>query len=165
MIEFRAGNLLEADAEALVNPVNCVGVMGRGLALQFKHAWPANFVAYRQACEAGRVRPGQVFVFSTNQPRIGRFILNFPTKRHWRDRSRIEDIESGLVSLVHEVESRQIRSIALPALGAGLGGLPWPVVRAAIETALANLDGVAVQVFQPGQDRMDRRSAPLADHA
>jgi O-acetyl-ADP-ribose deacetylase (regulator of RNase III) len=95
MIEFREGDILRADAEALVNTVNCVGVMGRGIALQFKNAFPTNFEAYARACKLQEVHPGKMFVFATQQLSNPRYIINFPTKRHWRGRSSIEDIESG----------------------------------------------------------------------
>lgn len=149
MIEYTTGNILEADTEALVNSVNCVGVMGRGIALQFKKAWPENFKAYAAACRRGEVRPGKVFVFETARLTNPRYIINFPTKRHWRGKSRIEDIEAGLNALVDEIRRRGIRSIALPPLGCGLGGLNWTEVRKLIERALGDLHGVHVIVFEP----------------
>src|SRR6476469_9938138 len=99
MIEYRTGDILRADAEALVNTVNCVGVMGRGIALQFKKIYPLNFKAYEAACERNEVQPGRMFVFETGQVTNPKYIINFPTKRHWRGKSRIEDIESGLKAL------------------------------------------------------------------
>lgn len=149
MIEFRTGDILKSDAEALVNTVNCVGVMGRGIARQFKEAFPRNFKAYEAACRREEVRPGQMFVFETEAMVNPRYIINFPTKRHWRGKSRMEDIESGLVALVEEIQSRNIRSIALPPLGAGLGGLNWSDVRRRVETALGGLIEVQVAVFEP----------------
>lgn len=149
MIEFRTGNILKAEAEALVNSVNCVGVMGRGVALQFKQAWPENFRAYAAACRRGEVQPGKMLVFETGRLTHPRYIINFPTKRHWRGKSRIEDIEAGLRSLAEEIRARQIGSIALPPLGAGLGGLNWTVVRSRIEEALRGLGQVRVIVFEP----------------
>jgi len=148
MIEYKAGDLLNERVDALVNAVNCVGVMGKGIALKFRHAWPENFEAYAAACRKGEVRPGRMHVFETGRP-APRFIMNFPTKRHWRDRSRIEDIDAGLVALALEIRARGITSIALPALGAGLGGLDWPDVRSRIEGALGSLPGVSVTVFEP----------------
>src|SRR5687767_1510157 len=106
MIEHTSGNLLEADAEALVNSVNTVGVMGKGVALQFKQAFPRNYDAYRKVCERGELRPGTIFVYETGLLTNPRYILNFPTKRHWRGRSKIEDIRSGLDALVDVVTSR-----------------------------------------------------------
>jgi O-acetyl-ADP-ribose deacetylase (regulator of RNase III) len=155
-IEYKRGNIFTEDAEALVNAVNCVGVMGRGIALQFKQAYPANCKAYEDACRRGDVKPGRMFVFET--PREGTacgcgapyvYIINFPTKRHWKDMSRIEDIESGLLALAAEIRNRGIRSIALPPLGCGLGGLAWSDVRSSIEAALGGLSRVKVVVFEP----------------
>jgi O-acetyl-ADP-ribose deacetylase (regulator of RNase III) len=117
MLEFKQGNLLEEDAEALVNAVNCVGVMGKGIALQFKQAFP--------------------------------YIINFPTKRHWRDKSKIEDIQAGLKALVAEVQQLSITSIAIPALGCGNGGLDWLEVKPLIESAFVELPEVKVVIFEP----------------
>jgi O-acetyl-ADP-ribose deacetylase (regulator of RNase III) len=152
MIDYQTGDILQADAEALVNAVNCVGVMGRGLALAFKKAYPKNFKAYEVACAREQVQPGRMFVFDTGQPRNPKFIINFPTKRHWRGRSRIEDIESGLHALAQEIQARHIRSIALPALGSGLGGLDWHDVRPRIEKALGSLPNVHVILFEPRKE-------------
>ncbi|MBC7202566.1 MAG: macro domain-containing protein [Pusillimonas sp.] len=149
MIEYTSGDILKCEADALVNTVNCVGVMGRGIALQFKNVFPGNFKAYEAACKIKEVQPGRMFVFETGQLTPPRFIINFPTKRHWRGKSRIEDIESGLVDLVNVIRSRGIRSIAVPPLGAGLGGLDWQQVRQRIEHALADLDDVQVLVYEP----------------
>src|SRR5580658_7888140 len=129
MIEYKRGNILAADAEALVNTVNCVGVMGRGIALQFKKMFPANFKAYAAACKRSEVQPGRMFVFETGKFTNPRYIINFPTKRHWRGASRLSDIETGLDALVREITTREIKSIALPPLGSGLGGLNWADVR------------------------------------
>lgn len=149
MIRFVTGDILRAGTEALVNTVNSVGVMGRGIALQFKQAFPANFKAYAAACKRGEVEPGRMFVYDTGELTPPRYIINFPTKRHWRGKSRIEDIQSGLAALVKEVRSREIRSIALPPLGSGLGGLSWADVRPRIEEAFAPLPDIDVVVFEP----------------
>ena len=149
MIEFKTGDILRADAEALVNTVNCVGIMGRGIALQFKTTFPENFKAYEAACAREEVRPGRMFVFATGYLSNPKYIINFPTKRHWRGRSRIEDIDAGLRALAAEIPKRGIRSIAVPPLGSGLGGLDWRVVRPRIEAALRSLDQVQVIVFEP----------------
>jgi O-acetyl-ADP-ribose deacetylase (regulator of RNase III) len=149
MVEFRTGDILQADAEALVNTVNCVGIMGRGIALQFKNVFPENFKAYAAACAREEVQPGRMFVFETGTMTNPKFIINFPTKRHWRGKSRIEDIESGLKALVEEIRTRHIRSIAIPPLGSGLGGLKWTEVRRRIEGALRGLDEVKVVVYEP----------------
>ena len=149
MIRYTKGNILEAEAEALVNTVNCVGIMGRGIALQFKESFPENFKAYAAACARGAVEPGRMFMFDTGELTLPRYIINFPTKRHWRGKSRVEDIESGLVALVGEIRLRGIRSIAIPPLGSGLGGLDWADVRPRIEAALGYLTGVRVLVYEP----------------
>lgn len=142
MIEYTSGDILKCEADALVNTVNCVGVMGRGIALQFKNVYPDNFKAYEAACKREAVQPGRMFVFDTGQLTLPRFIINFPTKRHWRGKSRIEDIESGLTDLVKVIRDKGIRSIAIPPLGAGLGGLDWSDVRPRIERALTGLADV-----------------------
>jgi O-acetyl-ADP-ribose deacetylase (regulator of RNase III) len=149
MIEFKTGDIFTADAEALVNTVNCVGYMGCGIALQFKQAWPENFKAYAAACRREEVQPGRMFVFETGRLTNPRYIINFPTKRHWRGKSRMEDIDAGLAALVGEIRQRGIRSIAVPPLGAGLGGLDWPAVRERIARALGALPEVRTIVFEP----------------
>lgn len=148
MIRYTTGNILEANVDALVNTVNCVGVMGRGIALQFKNAFPGNFKAYARECRAGNVKPGRMFTFDTGELTLPRYIINFPTKRHWRGKSRIEDIDAGLDALARDIRRLQIRSIAIPPLGSGLGGLQWPDVRARIDRAL-DLPGVDVLVYEP----------------
>lgn len=149
MIEEATGNLLSADAEALVNTVNCVGYMGKGIALQFKQAFPANFKAYEKACRAHEVKAGHMFIYETGSMINPRYIINFPTKRHWRGKSRIEDIENGLKALIADVKRLGIRSIAIPPLGSGLGGLDWNVVQPMIEQAFAELPDVKVLLFSP----------------
>src|SRR5690606_34949129 len=146
MITFKKGDLLNADVEALVNTVNCVGIMGRGIALQFKKMFPDNFSAYSDACDANELEPGKMFVFSTGQMTNPKYIINFPTKRHWRGNSKLEDIESGLGALRKEIVERGIRSVAVPPLGSGLGGLPWPAVKQRITEALGDLDEVDIVV-------------------
>lgn len=159
MIEYTSGDILKCEADALVNTVNCVGVMGRGIALQFKNAFPENFKAYEAACKREAVQPGCMFVYETGQLTPPRFIVNFPTKRHWRGKSRIEDIESGLVDLVKVIRDKGIRSIAIPPLGSGLGGLDWNEVRPRIERALVGLADVQVLVFEPnGAPASDKMS-------
>lgn len=149
MWKLVTGNLLESEVDALVNSVNCVGIMGKGIALAFKAAYPANFRAYQVACRAGNVRPGQIFVFETGLLQGPKFILNFPTKRHWRDRSRIEDIKAGLEALIELVPSLQITSMAIPPLGCGLGGLLWQDVRPLITAACDRLSEVRVKIYEP----------------
>lgn len=149
MIKYTIGDILESDAEALVNTVNCVGVMGRGIALQFKKAFPLNFKEYKAACERKKIQPGNMFVFETGTFTNPRFIINFPTKRHWRGKSRIEDIEAGLADLVEVIREHDIRSIAIPPLGSGLGGLDWQEVRSRIKRRLSELPDVNVIVYEP----------------
>jgi len=149
MISYTSGDILNADVEALVNTVNCVGIMGRGIALQFKNMFPENFRAYANACARDDVQPGKMFVFETRELTNPRFIINFPTKRHWKGKSRIEDIDAGLVALREEIVRRHIRSIAIPPLGSGLGGLEWADVRPRIVKALEDLGGVDVRVYEP----------------
>lgn len=165
MLQFaRRGNLLEADVDAVVNTVNTQGVMGKGIALQFKRAFPANYDAYRAACAAGDVRLGEMFV--TESDRLGnpRLIINFPTKGHWKAKSRLADIESGLRDLRRVLVERNITSLALPPLGCGLGGLDWSDVKPRIEAALADL-AVDITVFEPSGapdagSMVDRRARP-----
>jgi O-acetyl-ADP-ribose deacetylase (regulator of RNase III) len=156
MIEFKSGNLLQADVEALVNTVNTVGVMGKGIALQFKQAFPANFAAYERAAKQGHIVPGQMFVVDTGQFANPHYIINFPTKRHWRGQARLEDIASGLDDLVRVVREKHIQSIAIPPLGCGFGGLDWNEVRPLILAALENLPDVHAWVYPPA-------SAPTAE--
>lgn len=149
MIEYKTGDILRESTEALVNTVNCVGVMGRGIALQFKKAFPTNFNRYLAACNRKEVMPGKVFTVEVSQLTNPKYIINFPTKRHWRGRSKIEDINSGLEALAEEVKSLGIASVAIPPLGCGLGGLDWDVVKPKIEAAFANMQEVKVVVFEP----------------
>jgi O-acetyl-ADP-ribose deacetylase (regulator of RNase III) len=149
MIHITKGDVLSADVEALVNTVNCVGISGRGISLQFRKAFPDNFKAYEAACKRREVQPGRMFVFETGRLTNPRYIINFPTKRHWRGKSRLEDIELGLEDLVREVRRRGIRSIAVPPLGSGLGGLNWSNVRPRIEAALEKLPDVHAIILEP----------------
>jgi O-acetyl-ADP-ribose deacetylase (regulator of RNase III) len=149
MVEIVKGNLLQADADALVNTVNCVGFMGKGIALQFKQAYPDNFRVYRSACDRKEVTPGTMLVVPTGTCLGPRLIINFPTKRHYRQSSRLEDIRSGLLALVEEVTRRKIKSIAVPPLGCGNGGLDWEVVRPLIMRAFDELPAVRVLLYEP----------------
>lgn len=149
MIHLARGNLLDAPVEALVNTVNCVGYMGKGIALQFKQAFPANFRVYEAAAKAGAVVPGSMLVYDHGMLIQPRYVINFPTKRHWRGKSRMDDIDAGLAALVEEVRQRRIRSIAVPPLGCGLGGLSWDDVRPRIEEAFAALPDVDVHLYAP----------------
>lgn len=165
MIEFVAGNLLDADAEALVNTVNSVGVMGKGIALQFKRAFPTNFQFYEKACRRGEVAPGKMLVFATKDLVGPRFIINFPTKRHWRSPSRMEYIEAGLDDLRHVIENLEIASIAVPPLGAGSGGPDWLNVKPRIERALSDLCDIRVLVFEPSNSPESTVLSPVPQGA
>lgn len=148
MIQLAEGNLLDAHVEALVNTVNTVGVMGKGIALQFKQAYPENFKAYARACDEGELKLGRMFVFDTGRLEP-RYIINFPTKKHWRAKSRLRDVESGLQDLREVIQELGIKSIAVPPLGCGNGGLSWADVRPRIEDALSDIPGLDVRLFAP----------------
>jgi O-acetyl-ADP-ribose deacetylase (regulator of RNase III) len=160
VIRFLRGNLFDSDAEALVNTVNTHGVMGKGIALEFKKRFLANYEFYRQACEQGQVQIGKMLVFPTQslQPQ---YIINFPTKQHWRGRSKLEYIQRGLQDLVCVVQQQGIRSIALPPLGCGHGGLRWEQVKPLIEQAFASLPDVEVQVYEPTEPSLSPVQACL----
>jgi O-acetyl-ADP-ribose deacetylase (regulator of RNase III) len=147
MIEEARGDLFASGAEALVNAVNTAGVMGKGLARAFKDRFPESFEVYRRACDAGEVAIGKVLVVERRE--APRWIVQFPTKRHWRSKSRLEDIRAGLVDLIEQVRVRAIASIAVPALGCGLGGLAWDDVRPVIVDACAGIPETRVMLFAP----------------
>lgn len=149
MIRFTQGNLLDDPAEALVNTVNTVGVMGKGIALMFRGAFPENFKAYEDACKRKEVVIGKMFVTENRALTGPRYIVNFPTKKHWMHPSQLEWIRAGIEDLVRLVRERNIRSVALPPLGCGNGGLSWSVVRGEIEHGLECLTDVDVTVYQP----------------
>lgn len=157
VVRYVKGDILRAHTEALVNTVNSVGVMGRGIAQQFKRAFPANFKAYEAACKRGEVQPGRMFVYETGEL-SPRYIINFPTKTHWRGKSRLEYIESGLDALIDEIQHREIRSIAIPPLGSGLGGLDWAEVRPLIERAMSEVPNVEIHVYEPAGAPASSRS-------
>ncbi|NLE09175.1 MAG: macro domain-containing protein [Dehalococcoidales bacterium] len=148
-MEFTKGNVITADKEALVNTVNCVGIMGKGIALQFKQAYPDNTREYEKACKKGEVRPGRLFIYRTGRLGNPKYIINFPTKSHWKARSKIQDIELGLDALKKEIIERNIKSIAIPPLGCGNGGLDWQDVKPLIKKSLSDLNDVHIQIFEP----------------
>lgn len=151
MIEFKRGDILNTNCEALVNPVNCVGVAGAGLALKFKESFPDNFHAYVLACKDG-LQPGHVNIYDRGVwGENPRWIINFPTKNDWRDPSRMSYIESGLDVLKFVIVDKKIRSIAIPALGCGLGGLVWDEVKPLIMSRLDGLSDVKIFVYEPGK--------------
>jgi O-acetyl-ADP-ribose deacetylase (regulator of RNase III) len=141
MITYRKGNLLEDDAEALVNTVNTVGVMGRGIALAFKKVFPENYLLYRAACIAGEIRTGKLWIVRDSSLLTGeKLIINFPTKEHWRDPSTYAFVESGLLAMVDYLKHTPVKSMAIPPLGCGNGGLDWPVVKGMIEKYLSEIE-------------------------
>lgn len=150
MIEVLTGNLLRSAASAHVNTVNTVGVMGAGIARQFREAYPAMYRSYQEACRRGDVRIGQMYLFDRG-PTLTRprWIINFPTKQHWRAPSQLAYLEQGLEDLVRHIRALALPSIALPALGCQNGGLAWSVVEPLIQRALAPLVDVQVQLYRP----------------
>lgn len=138
LVKEERGNIILASTDAIVNTVNCVGVMGKGLALQFKHAFPSNFNSYYRACSNKELKPGVCHIFDTGGIKP-KYIINFPTKRHWRDNSILEDISIGLDDLVYKITANKISSISIPPLGCGLGGLDWHTVKSLIISKLEHL--------------------------
>jgi len=151
MITYKQGNLFHARVEALVNAVNTVGVMGKGIALEFKTVLPDNFSAYLAAVKSGSFHVGMILVVPVNTAGTVKFVINFPTKAHWRFPSRMEWVEAGLKALHEKISEYNIRSIALPALGCGNGGLDWNQVRPLIEKELGDLD-TEIIIYEPTQD-------------
>lgn len=143
LLTIKYGNIFEAEAEALVNPVNCVGVMGRGLALSFKEKYPENFEAYKVACMHEKISIGRVFAYYES----GKIIINFPTKDHWENDSEIEYIEQGIQDLIRVIKELNIKSIAIPPLGSGLGGLNWDSVKKTIIYSFIELKDTDVSIF------------------
>jgi len=152
MINYTTGNLLDSQAEALVNTVNTVGVMGKGIALMFKEAFPENFRAYQMACKLGEVQIGRMFVSHRSNMYGPQWIINFPTKKHWRQPAKLEWIRAGLSDLKTVIRQNDIHSVALPPLGAGNGGLTWATVRQMIEESLTELSDVEIIVYEPTAD-------------
>ncbi|WP_027708950.1 macro domain-containing protein [Zooshikella ganghwensis] len=149
MITFKQGNIFEDDAEALVNPVNCVGVMGKGLALEFKKRFPENFKSYKQQCTQKLLETGKVYITEEQFDGSKKYIVNFPTKMHWRGKSKLEYIQSGLEDLVIQCKNFSIKSVAIPAIGAGLGGLKWEEVKKVIFDQLAEVSEICFVVYEP----------------
>jgi O-acetyl-ADP-ribose deacetylase (regulator of RNase III) len=146
LIQYVTGDLLSTDVEALVNTVNTVGIMGKGIALQFKNKFPYNYIAYQRACHAGEVNTGSMFIYQTNKTKP-QWIINFPTKQHWRHPTRISYIIEGLTDLVRVIDQLKIKSIALPHLGCGCGGLSWDSVQPLIERYLGDIADVQILVY------------------
>ncbi len=145
MITYTYGDIFKQDVKAIVNAVNCVGIMGKGIALQFKNKFPKNFQLYENACKQNNVIPGKMFICEVDS----QYIINFPTKRHWRDSSRLEDIIIGLDDLARIITELKIQSIAIPPIGCGLGGLEWSIVKTHIENKLSHLTDVQITVLEP----------------
>ncbi|MEM0994321.1 MAG: macro domain-containing protein [Bacteroidota bacterium] len=150
MIKYTKGNIIQADAEAIVNTVNTVGVMGKGIALAFKKAFPDNFKIYKKLCDEKKFDVGDLLITDTGQ--IGpKLIINFPTKKHWRSKSKMEYIEIGMKVLIKEIVQRNIKSIAIPPLGCGNGGLDWEKVKSLILSELAPIeDQIIATIYEPG---------------
>lgn len=148
-IHFVTGNLLNADTEALVNTVNTVGVMGKGIALQFKQAFPDNFKEYKRACDKGTLVPGKMLIFENHSLNNPKFIINFPTKRHWKEKSKVKDIIEGLKSFREDLIRLDIKSVSLPPLGCGNGGLEWDQVKPLIIDSLKDLNEVDIYIYEP----------------
>jgi O-acetyl-ADP-ribose deacetylase (regulator of RNase III) len=149
MITYKTGNILHDQADAIVNTVNTVGVMGKGLALQFKKAFPDNFTVYKKACDDKSLVTGGVLPVSLNSISAPFYVINFPTKAHWKASSKLEYVEQGLESLKAEVCLLGLKSVAIPALGSGLGGLDWPQVDQLIQNSLAELPDVDWRIYPP----------------
>lgn len=147
-MKFVEGNLFDSNAEALVNTVNTVGVMGKGVALQFKERFPVNFKLYEAACKRGEVQIGKMFITSTDSMLNPKWIINFPTKKHWIHPSKYEYIEFGIDDLIQQIEKLNIQSIAIPPLGAGQGGLDWEIVKEMIQRKLGHLN-MDIIIYQP----------------
>lgn len=162
MIRYTKGNLLNATTEALVNTVNTMGVMGKGIAMQFKEAYPNNYKVYRDACKAGTFKTGEVLAVQDGSVTSQKWIINFPTKAHWKGNSQYSFIESGLKALKEKLIELDIKSVALPPLGCGNGGLDWDKVKPMIEAELGDLD-IEILVFEPNEDikaALQKENAP-----
>ena len=148
-IEIVGGNIFDATVQVLVNPVNIVGVMGAGLAVQFKRLFPDNYIAYAQAARERKLSLGKMFVFARRSDQWPQYIVNFPTKQHWRSPSQLTHIITGLKDLKHVITKLAIASIAIPALGCGLGGLDWPTVCTLAIASLDDLPQVHILLYEP----------------
>jgi O-acetyl-ADP-ribose deacetylase (regulator of RNase III) len=162
MIELVKGDIFDADVEAVVNAVNAHGVMGAGLALQFKNRYPCMYAEYKRRCTAGEFGPGEVMPVKVDDSNP-RWVINFATKDHWRDPSKLEYIERGLADLRRAIHSLELISVAIPALGCGLGQLDWPTVRARIKVFAATLPKIRVAVPSLYADRLHLR-LEVGDH-
>ena len=158
-IEYKNGDMFNEPTEAIVNTVNCVGVMGKGVALEFKRRWPDNFRAYKRLCDGKQLSPGKMFIFDNNDfldEGKHRYLINFPTKQHWRSRSKIEYVRDGLVDFVRQIRGLGIESVSVPPLGCGNGGLDWLEVRPLIEEAVVELPNVKFVIFGPAAEQAEK---------
>ena len=150
MYEMTAGDLLEnKDVEALVNTVNIFGVMGKGIALQFRKKYPKMFIEYKKACQNNELKMGEMYIYDLGENQKPRYIINFPTKRHWREKSKLEYIKSGLINLVKTARNLNIKSVAIPALGCKNGGLSWGQVRPYIQTVFKKTEDIKAIIYEP----------------
>lgn len=157
MIRYTTGNLLQANVEALVNTVNTVGVMGKGIALQFKEKFPENYTLYKQAAAEKKIDTGKMFIVPTNRMDGVKWIINFPTKKHWRHPSKLAYVEEGLDDLIEQIRKSDIKSIALPPLGCGNGGLDWNIVKPIIAEKLSVLTDVDIVVYEPSENAYENK--------
>ncbi|WP_375563070.1 macro domain-containing protein [Bernardetia sp. OM2101] len=148
-MNYTKGNILESNTEVIINPVNTVGVMGKGLALAFKKQFPHNYKIYKEACKNQAIDIGKLLLVDESTLEQKKFVINFPTKKHWRSSSKIEYIEEGLKDLVRIIETQKFESMAVPALGCGLGGLEWGSVKLLLEKYLGNIDTTDIVIYQP----------------
>ena len=153
-INIKKGDLLKESVDAIVNTVNCVGVMGKGIALQFKKKWSENYKAYALACKAEKVKTGEMFIYDAGGLVKPHFVINFPTKQHWREKTKMSCIDEGLKDLIEQIQALKIEAIAIPPLGCGNGGLDWADVKPRIEKAFSNLHSVDVHLYEPNE-RLD----------
>jgi len=152
MVNYISGNILRDKSEAIVNTVNCVGVMGKGLALQFKKAFPENFKQYKTACNKKQIKIGQMYITNFGDMLDKKYIINFPTKNHWRGKSKYEYIESGLDDLINKIHDYNIKSIAIPPLGSGLGGLDWNIIKKMILDKLSPIHDLELNIYEPNNN-------------
>jgi O-acetyl-ADP-ribose deacetylase (regulator of RNase III) len=157
-IHIIQGDILEAETDAIVNTVNCKGIMGKGLALEVKKKYPENFKKYQDVCESGSLRPGDIFVFEIGKLFPPHYVFNFATKDHWKGKSKIEYIRIGLNNLIIDIEKLNLQSIAVPPLGCGYGGLDWEIVKPIILSAFNEIS-VELYLFEPSvKSRIDEGS-------
>lgn len=151
MITFKTGDMFSIECDAIVNTVNCFGAMGKGVAKEFKNRWYDNFLEYKKLCDKKAIKIGKMFVFENTKSGL-KYLINFPTKNHWRYKSKLSYIDSGLDDLIDQIVKLEIKSIVIPPLGCGNGGLDWNVVKELIEEKLSILNDVEIIVYNPNKD-------------